>query len=80
MTPGMYCHDTFISLSYGNKRNKNSNVNVIGKLKDVSGNVTTDPTVIADTFNELFANLGKNITQKNTSDYEISHGLSWKLQ
>ena len=39
--------------------NKNSNVNVIGKLKAVNGNVTTNPTVIANTFHECFVNVGK---------------------
>ena len=44
--------------------NKSSNVNVIGKLRDSNGNMTTDPTGIANSFNEFFVNVGKNVTQK----------------
>ncbi len=48
--------NTFIS-------NKNSIVNVISELKDVNGNITTDSTVIANTFNKFFVNVGNNVTK-----------------
>ena len=44
--------------------NKNSNVNVINKLKDASGNITSESNVIANTFNDFFVSVGKNVTQK----------------
>ena len=43
---------------------KNSNVNVINKLKDASGNITSESNVIANTFNDFFVSVGKNVTQK----------------
>ena len=46
--------------------NRNSNVNVINKLKDASGNSTSESNVIANTFNDFFVSVGKNVTQKIT--------------
>ena len=43
---------------------KNTNSNLISKLKDKNGNITTDSTVIADTFNDFFVNVASNISKK----------------
>ena len=42
---------------------QSSNVNVISKLKDPNGNVTSDPAVIANVFNKFFVNVSHNITK-----------------
>ena len=42
---------------------KSSNVNVISKLKDSNGNITSDPAVIANIFNKFFVNVSHNITK-----------------
>ena len=42
---------------------KSSNVNVISKLKDSNGNVTSDPAVIANIFNKYFVNVSHDITK-----------------
>ena len=42
---------------------KSSNVNVISKLKDKNGNITSDPAVIANIFNKYFVNVSHNITK-----------------
>ena len=42
---------------------KPNNVNVISKLKDSNGNLTADPTVIANIFNTFFANVSHDITK-----------------
>ena len=42
---------------------KSSNVNVISKLKDSNGNVTSDPAVIASIFNKYFVNVSHDITK-----------------
>ena len=42
---------------------KSSNVNVISKLKDSNGNVTSDPAIIASIFNKYFVNVSHNITR-----------------
>ena len=42
---------------------KSSNVNVISKLKDQNGNITSDPAVIANIFNKYFVNVSRDITK-----------------
>ena len=42
---------------------KSSNINVINKLKDSNGNITSDPAVIANLFNKFFVNVSHNITK-----------------
>ena len=42
---------------------KSSNVNVINKLKDLNGNITSDPTVIANIFNKFYVNVSHDITK-----------------
>ena len=42
---------------------KSSNVNVISKLKDKNGNITSDPAVIANIFNKYFVNVSHDITK-----------------
>ena len=42
---------------------KSSNINVINKLKDSNGNITSDPAVIANVFNKFFVNVSHNITK-----------------
>ena len=42
---------------------KSSNVNVISKLKDKNGNITSDPSVIANVFNKYFVNVSHDITK-----------------
>ena len=42
---------------------KSSNVNVISKLKDSDGNITSDPAVIANIFNKFFVNVSHDITK-----------------
>ena len=55
--------------------NKNSKVNIISKLNDVNGNLTNDPAVIANTFNDFFVNVAGNVakgiprTRKSPMDY-----------
>ena len=55
--------------------NKNSKVNIIGKLSDVNGNLTNDPAVIANTFNDFFVSVAGNVakgiprTRKSPMDY-----------
>ena len=41
---------------------KSSNADIISKIKDSNGNVTTDPTVIASIFNKYFVNVSHSIT------------------
>ena len=42
---------------------RSSNINVISKLKDSSGNTTSDPLVIANIFNKFFVNVSHDITK-----------------
>ena len=55
--------------------NKNSKVNIISQLKDANENITTDPVVISNTFNNLFANIAEKVvkgiprTRKSPIDY-----------
>ena len=42
---------------------RSSNINVISKLKDSSGNTTSDPVVIANIFNKFFVNVSHDITK-----------------
>ena len=42
---------------------KSSNLNVINKLKDSNGNITSDPVVIAGIFNKFFVNVSHDITK-----------------
>ena len=42
---------------------QSSSVNVISKLKDSNGNVSSDPAVIANVFNKFFVNVSHNITK-----------------
>ena len=46
--------------------NNNSKTNIISKFNDINGNLTTDPTMIANTFNNFFANVAGNITKSIT--------------
>ena len=56
---------------------ESNNVNIINKLKDSNGNITSDPVVIANIFNKFFVNVShditKNISQSNKSplDYLV---------
>ena len=43
---------------------KNTDSNLISKLKDKNGSITTDPTVIADTFDDFFVNVSSNVSKK----------------
>ena len=43
---------------------KNSHVDIINKLKDVNGNLTTDSSTMANIFNDFFVNVADNITKK----------------
>ena len=43
---------------------KNTSSTVISKLKYKNGNLTTDPLVIAETFDEFFANVTNSVTEK----------------
>ena len=43
---------------------KNSQVNVVNKLKDSNGNITTDPAAMASRFNDFFVNVADSITKK----------------
>ena len=40
---------------------KSSNVNVINKLNDKNGTITSDPAVIANIFNKYFVNVSYDI-------------------
>ena len=51
---------------------KSSNLNVINKLKDSNGNITSDPAVIASIFNKFFVNVSHDIT-KNIPRCHKSH-------
>ena len=42
---------------------KSNSINVINKLKDSSGNITSDPAVIANIFNKFFVNVSHDITK-----------------
>ena len=42
---------------------KSNNINIINKLKDSTGNITSDPAVIANIFDEFFVNVSNNITK-----------------
>ena len=59
---------------------ESNNVNIINKLKDSIGNITSDPVVIANIFNKFFVNVShditKNISQSNKSplDYLVDKG------
>ena len=54
---------------------KNSRVNVINKLKDTNGNLTTDSATMATVFNDFFVNVADGVTkriprsQKSPLDY-----------
>ena len=43
---------------------KNSQVNVINKLKDKNGNMTTDPATMATIFNDFFVNVADGVTKR----------------
>ena len=43
---------------------KNSQVNVINKLKDKNGNIKTDPATMATIFNDFFVNVADNVTKR----------------
>ena len=43
---------------------KNSHVNIINKIKDENGNLTTDSSKMANIFNDFFVNVADNITKK----------------
>ena len=43
---------------------KSSNVNVISKLKNSDGALTSDPVVIPNVFNKFFVNVSHDITKK----------------
>ena len=43
---------------------ENSHVNVVNKLKDSNGNITTDPAEMASRVNDFFVNVADNITKK----------------
>ena len=53
---------------------KNSKMNIISKFNDVNGDLTTDPEVIANTFNDFFVNVAGNLGY--TKNKKISFGLS----
>ena len=42
---------------------QSSNINVISKLKDSNGNISSDSAVVANTFNKFFVNVSHNITK-----------------
>ena len=42
---------------------QSSNINVISKLKDSNGNISSDPAVVANIFNKFFVNVSHNITK-----------------
>ncbi len=42
---------------------KSSSINVIDKLKDSNGNITSDPIIIANVFNKFFVNVSHSITK-----------------
>ena len=42
---------------------RSSNINVINKLKDSNGNITSDPVVIGHVFNKFFVNVSHDITK-----------------
>ena len=42
---------------------KNSKMNIISKFNDVNGDLTTDPEVIANTFNDFFVNVAGNFAK-----------------
>ena len=42
---------------------QSSNISVISKLKDTDGNISSDPVVVANIFNEFFVNVSYNITK-----------------
>lgn len=50
---------------------KSSNVNVMSKLKDSYGNVTSDPAVIASIFNKYFVKVSHGITKTIKSPMEF---------
>ena len=56
--------------------NNNSKTNIISKLNDVNGNVTTDPKEIANTFNNFFCKCCWKYYQGYTKDKKVSYGLS----
>ena len=43
---------------------KNSQVNVINKLKDKNGNMTIDPATMATIFNDFFVNVADGVTKR----------------
>ena len=43
---------------------KNSQVNVINKLKDANGNLSTDPSTMATIFNDFFVNVADGVTKR----------------
>ena len=43
---------------------KSSPVNVINKLKDANGNLTTDSATMATIFNNLFVNVAYGVTKR----------------
>ena len=42
---------------------KSSNINVINKLKDLNGNITSDPAIIPNIFNKYFVTVSHDITR-----------------
>ena len=42
---------------------KSSNVDITNRLRYANGNITSELIVIANTFNDFFINVGKNVTQ-----------------
>ena len=52
---------------------KSSNLNVINKLKDSNGNITSDPAVIANIFNKFFVNVSFFFFYSNINIYNISY-------
>ena len=51
---------------------KSNNINIINKLKDSTGNITSDHAVIANIFNEFFVNVSNNITKNIPRTFKSS--------
>ena len=51
---------------------KSNNINIINKLKDSTGNITSDHAVIANIFNEFFVNVSNNITKNVPRTFKSS--------
>ena len=56
-------------------------MNITNKLKDSNGNITSDPAVIANSFNKFFVNVSHTITKnipisnKSTVDLWVIAGM-----